>query len=182
MSAISAASTRTPVSLRIPAVLSSAIEAYAAQNHLRKTDAYIHFLQRGVEQEANGGSAHQWSAIQDQLDAVLEMLAERLGAADDARSVRQAVASAAAEYPAISKAYIFGSFARGEERPQSDIDIRLVVDRRAGFNLHDLAHFMKRIEQQTGRECDVITADSIKNESLARAIEKEKELVYERQA
>ena len=40
---------------------------------------------------------------------------------------------------------------------------------------------MKRIEQQTGREVDVVSADVIKNANLAAAIEREKVLVYERE-
>ena len=72
-------------------------------------------------------------------------------------------------------------FARKQFGPQSDIDVHIEVDRSNGFNLHDLTHFMKRIEQRTGREVDVVSADVIKNANLAAAIEREKVLVYERE-
>lgn len=176
------ASNRVPVSLRIPSVLSDAVEAYAVKNHLRKTDAYVHFLQRGIDSQAEASSSRQLSVIQEQLAEVMNLLKGAPSAIDDARLVRAAIAEAAADYPAIDKAYLFGSFARGGATPESDIDIRLDIDRGVGFSLHDLSHFMKRIEQETGRECDVITAANIKNASLARAIEREKELVYERSA
>ena len=39
---------RVPVSLRLPRELVDAIDSYTVKNDLKKTDAYIHFLQRGI--------------------------------------------------------------------------------------------------------------------------------------
>ncbi len=181
---------RTLVSLRVPCRLAEQVEAYAQDNGLRKTDAYLHFLVNGLYGEQADKTDDRLASIQAQLERVLGLLqasdddpdAER----GDLRQVEyekvcQVVAHCAKEYPAIRRAYLFGSFARREFGPQSDVDVRIEVDRARGFNLHDLTHFMKRLEQQTGREVDVVSADVIKNANLAAAIEREKVLVYERE-
>lgn len=172
-------SLRTPVSLRVPSSISDAVEAYAKRHRIRKTDAYVHFLQQGIEAQGSKTSESILEKMESRIDEVLRILRQD-DALEDASEVRSIIANVASGYPAINKAYLFGSFARNAQRPDSDIDIRLVIDRKMGFNLHDLSHFMKRIEEETGRECDVITSSRIKNAQLAKAIEKEKVLVYER--
>ena len=77
-------------------------------------------------------------------------------------------------------AYLFGSFARGSQTAGSDVDVRLVIDRGEGFTLRELSHFAKIVQQETGRECDVVSAADVANEALAAAIDREKVLVYER--
>ena len=111
------------------------------------------------------------------------MLLEKRGDRyEEAAFVREAVAQAASEFPAIERAYLFGSFARGTFGSDSDVDVRIEYDHGMSFNLHDVSQFGKRIEQATGREVDVVSADRIKKEGLAAAIERDKELVYEREA
>lgn len=78
------------------------------------------------------------------------------------------------------RAYLFGSWARGCAGPESDVDIRIEADPALPFNLHDLVHLSKRIEQETGRPTDIVSARHLKNAALATAIEREKVLVYER--
>ncbi|MEG0375754.1 MAG: nucleotidyltransferase domain-containing protein, partial [Raoultibacter sp.] len=90
------------------------------------------------------------------------------------------VAHVASEFPAIERAYLFGSVARGEFDDASDVDVRIELDSSMPFNLHDLGQFGKRIERIVGRSVDVISAREIKNEALAAAIAREKVLVYER--
>lgn len=181
---------RTLVSLRVPRRLAEAVERYARDNGLRKTDAYLHFLMDGLQGEQATKTDERLSGIQAQLERVLDLLqmpgegvAEKESEARslEFESVCRAISDSARDYPAIRRAYLFGSFARKQFGPQSDIDVRIEVDRSNGFNLHDLTHFMKRIEQQTGREVDVVSADVIKNANLAAAIEREKVLVYERE-
>lgn len=104
---------------------------------------------------------------------------EPLFAADSAVN-KASISKASAHYPGIKRALLFDSYARNQQDADSDIDIRLELDRCIGFNLHDLASFSKMIEQETGKERDVITASTIKNRSLTQAIERNGVCAYER--
>lgn len=55
---------------------------------------------------------------------------------------------------------IFGSFARGEQRETSDVD--LLVDLPEGMTLFDLSGLKIDLEEAVKREVDVVPADSIK--------------------
>ncbi len=182
------AGARALVSLRMPKQLAEQIEQYARDNGLRKTDAYLHFLMRGLQNEQAADERGLLAEIQSTLDKVLDRLSPTGGISDGAtvredeyNKVSTAVVQAARQYPAIRRAFLFGSFARKAFGPASDVDVRIEVDRDKGFNLHDLTHFMKSIEQATGRDVDVVSADVIKNQSLSDAIEREKVLIYERE-
>lgn len=55
----------------------------------------------------------------------------------------------------VSEAYLFGSFARGEQTPNSDIDLRLVCGNAMTFGtLYELSHELKR---ELGRKVEIIT-------------------------
>lgn len=55
---------------------------------------------------------------------------------------------------------IFGSFARGQQRRTSDVD--LLVDLPEGMTLLDLVGLKLDLEAQLNRKVDVIPSDSIK--------------------
>ena len=54
---------------------------------------------------------------------------------------------------------LFGSFARGEDSPESDVD--LLVDMEPGRSLLDLVALKLDLEELLGRGVDVITTSSI---------------------
>ena len=56
----------------------------------------------------------------------------------------------------------------------------LVLDRSKQFSLYDLARLQKALEKHFSREVDIITADKLKNQNLATAIEQEGVTIYER--
>ncbi|MEC4176549.1 nucleotidyltransferase domain-containing protein [Adlercreutzia sp. R7] len=93
--------------------------------------------------------------------------------------VLDAVAAECARFAAITKGYVFGSFARGDFAAESDVDVRLEYDKTAPFTLFEVSQFQKHLERVCGRAVDVVTARQIKNPNLADAIEREKVLVYE---
>lgn len=68
----------------------------------------------------------------------------------------------------IKKAFIFGSFARGERF--NDIDI--IIEPPKGFSLLDLSSLVNRIEDRTGLKTDIITRKGI-SPHLRKYIEKE---------
>lgn len=174
---------RTRVSLRLPPELAERIERYADENRLSKTDAYVRFLRLGLEAEKDRADSAALQEISEKLDSVLERLgAEGLRAArGDKAAVVAAVHEVAVRYPAIKKAWLFGSFARGTYGESSDVDLRIELDRSQYFGLCELSHFSKEMEQLTGREVDVVSAEIIKNPQLKAAFERDKELIYERE-
>lgn len=68
-------------------------------------------------------------------------------------NVRERILVAARNHGATD-VRVFGSFARGEERPDSDID--LLVRFEAGRSLLDRIALMQEIEDLTGRKVDVV--------------------------
>lgn len=175
---------RVPVSLRLPADITAYIEHYATEHSLKKTEAYETFLRRGLQEESNATLAKEIALINKKLDSMLLLLPDQKAQTDNLAPQRaeaiDAIARAARLFPAVRTATLFGSFARGTQRDSSDIDVRIELDRTMPFNLHDLAQFAKLIEQDTGREVDVVSADPIKNKGLRDAIEREGVVVYER--
>lgn len=68
---------------------------------------------------------------------------------------------------------------RGEARVDSDIDLRLEVDREHGFGLFALSAFGEAVRKETGRQVDLVSSDHL-NSDLAAAIEREGVIVYDR--
>ena len=55
----------------------------------------------------------------------------------------------------VREAYLFGSFARGEQTSDSDIDLRLVCGNTMTFGaLYELSH---ELEKELGRKVDIVT-------------------------
>ncbi len=96
----------------------------------------------------------------------------------------QAMTQVIAEYfktQPVLKAWLFGSFARGEETPDSDIDILVEYDKDARISLLTISHMMGELERSTGRRVDLIEEDCL----LPFAIEsanRDKRLIYERRS
>lgn len=59
----------------------------------------------------------------------------------------------------VKRASIFGSFVRGEERGDSDIDI--LVEFKGEKSLLDLAGLKIELEEKLGRKVDVLTYNSL---------------------
>src|SRR6056297_266146 len=59
----------------------------------------------------------------------------------------------------VKKASVFGSFARGENKKSSDIDI--LVEFEGGKTLLDLVGLEMELEKKLGRKVDLITYNSI---------------------
>lgn len=70
---------------------------------------------------------------------------------------------------------IFGSFAREEQTEDSDIDI--LVKFRSTISLLDLARIHRELSQILGREIDIVTENSLKNERLKSHIYKDLKII-----
>lgn len=78
----------------------------------------------------------------------------------------------------IHKAWIFGSFARGDDRPGSDIDLMIEDIENGKFNYFDLADIQYKLEQILNRKVDIGFASSLR-EGVAETIQNEAKLIYE---
>lgn len=78
----------------------------------------------------------------------------------------------------IDKAWVYGSFARGEERPDSDIDI-MVRYTPEGVSLLKHVHIMNTLSDLLGRDVDLVEEDCLLPFATDSA-NADKILVYER--
>ena len=74
------------------------------------------------------------------------------------RSQREAILAIARRY-GVRRVRLFGSVVRGEDRPDSDLDV--LVDFEDGRSLLDLVGFGQDLEELFGRKVDVISARGI---------------------
>ena len=79
----------------------------------------------------------------------------------------------------ISKAWIFGSFSRGEETPESDIDIMVTFLPGSKVGLFKFNQIKEDLEKLTGRSIDLVTEASLLPFATASALT-DRKLIYER--
>ena len=79
----------------------------------------------------------------------------------------------------VKRAWIFGSFSRMEERPDSDIDILVDLDASVPMGLLQYAGMINNLEELLGRKVDLVANGSVKPFALD-SINRDKVLVYER--
>ena len=79
----------------------------------------------------------------------------------------------------VNRAWLFGSFARGEETPDSDIDILVEYDKDARITLLTISHMMGELEKNTGRRVDLIE-DGCLLPFAVESANRDKKLIYER--
>ena len=79
----------------------------------------------------------------------------------------------------ITKAWLFGSFSRGEENENSDVDILVDFDKDAKIGLFKYASIYGDLKELLGREVDLIQNGALKAFAVDSA-EQDKILIYER--
>lgn len=102
---------------------------------------------------------------------------------DDIELDKQRVQEILAEYfvnQPVLKAWLFGSFARGEETPFSDVDILVVLDRSKPVGLRFFGMWSE-IEKLLERKVDLVTEGSLADFAV-ESVERDKILIYERAA
>ena len=78
----------------------------------------------------------------------------------------------------VLKAWLFGSFARGEDTPTSDVDILVVLDHTQPIGLKFYGMW-NDLERLLDRSVDLVTESSLAD--FAReSVERDKILIYER--
>jgi len=81
-------------------------------------------------------------------------------------------------YP-IEKAWIFGSYSRGEETRKSDIDIMVRFDKDAVITLIDYARIMNNLSDFLHKKVDLVQEGTL-YKFAQESVERDKILVYER--
>lgn len=93
--------------------------------------------------------------------------------------IKDYVTAASLGDPHILKVLLFGSYARNQATPDSDIDLHLVSD--GSMSLTDLVAYEKRLSDGLGKKVDVIGSamDAIPTEFI-KSIQPEEIPLYER--
>ena len=79
---------------------------------------------------------------------------------EEINKIKEEINPVLKRYP-ISYAGIFGSFARGEEKPESDVDIMIRLKPESSFSLFDLIGVERELAKLIGRKVDLATEKSI---------------------
>ena len=101
---------------------------------------------------------------------------------DDDSMSTQTMTRKIAEYfktQPVVKAWLFGSYARGEERPDSDVDIMVSLDSEAHVGLFQLSGMHLDLQDFLHKRVDLVT-DSGLLPFARESAERDKQLIYER--
>ena len=126
------------------------ISVYLSDSALAKLDAAV--ARQAAIDKANGLSgrrvANRSSVVQELIESQLDS-----GCGLSIGQIKYHVVSLAREHGA-KKVSLFGSYARGEQRAESDIDILLDKGAIRGMQVLD---FQEELSQRLGRAVDVVT-------------------------
>lgn len=79
----------------------------------------------------------------------------------------------------VTRAWLFGSFARGEQREDSDVDILVEFDHMQPIGLLRYAGMWREIEDLIGRKVDLVEDGTLMPFAVESA-NRDKQLIYER--
>jgi hypothetical protein len=94
--------------------------------------------------------------------------------------VKETIAAYFRDKP-VRRAYLFGSFARNEESPNSDVDILVDVEPEAGLSLFEFGSMLEELKELLQRDVDLVAEDGL-SPHIQPFIDQEKVLVYEKNA
>lgn len=79
----------------------------------------------------------------------------------------------------VVKAWLFGSYSRGEERPDSDIDLLVTYDPNTRVSLMTISRMICSLSKIVGRKVDIVEEEGLR--SFARpSVNRDRILIYER--
>lgn len=78
----------------------------------------------------------------------------------------------------VSRAWLFGSYARGENTPLSDIDIMIDVPAEQKFTLFDIAEVQEQLQKLLNLKVDVVMLGGL-HSGIRERIKNEMLLIYE---
>jgi len=96
----------------------------------------------------------------------------------DANHVSEARLTALCRQWKVRELALFGSTARGEERPDSDVDLLVTFTPEALWDLFDIVDLRDELGLLFHRPVDVVEAPSIRNPYRRAMIDREKQVLY----
>ena len=81
----------------------------------------------------------------------------------------------------VLKAWLFGSYSRGEQRPDSDVDILVQYDREQPIGLLRISKMQLMLEHLLGKDVDLVDQETL-FPWVEDNVNQEKELIYARTA
>lgn len=79
----------------------------------------------------------------------------------------------------VEKAWVFGSYARGEETSESDVDILVRYSKDTCLGLFGIAEIIDKLEKLLGKKVDLVEEDTL-YPRVAKMVNAEKIQIYER--
>ena len=79
----------------------------------------------------------------------------------------------------VERAYLFGSCSRGEETPDSDVDLLVTYTDSDRISLMDIARMMVQLEKQINRRVDMVE-DEYLAPFARQSVDSDKIKIYER--
>ena len=79
----------------------------------------------------------------------------------------------------VLKVWLFGSFARGEEREDSDVDILVKFDRTLPIGLFAYVRMNRELEEKLGRKVDLVEEGTLRPAAQITA-NRDLKVIYER--
>jgi hypothetical protein len=78
----------------------------------------------------------------------------------------------------VKELAVFGSFLRGDSRPDSDVDILVSFDRNAHRDLFDLVAMQDELQVIFGRNVDLVEKEGLRNPIRRAAILENCQVIY----
>ena len=79
----------------------------------------------------------------------------------------------------VLKAWLFGSFARGEQTEDSDVDILVEFDRSTPIGLFAYVRMLRELEEKLGRKVDLVEEGTLRPAAQLTA-NRDLKVIYER--
>lgn len=76
--------------------------------------------------------------------------------------LKNAIAKELKKYPVIEQAWLFGSFARGEENYKSDVDLMIDVPDKNNFSMFDAFQIQEDLQNIFKRKFDIVMTGALK--------------------
>ena len=147
--------------------------------NMKENDFLVAWLSDNLVNEVEGGQnlpdSSRLALIA--LQVAEEKVAFRVFQKTDRRKLIQKLIQGIKGFQNIQKAWIYGSFSRGDDGPKSDVDIAIQTDEQ--FSYFDLAEVQYKLENMINRKVDVGFVESFKP-NILQNIQNDLKLIYER--